>query len=208
MSSNGRLPASMLAPIAGGRLRKDAALRWNSMNLRRRRQGKSTILPNGSQSSYRNLAGQQMMRSMWCGRGNCGNAAIPGTSNHGWGLAVDNNNPAGVEASGPPFGWSKRWSDAPWEPWHVKWAGWGKIIGLKYYEKTIRKGAHGYIVVRLKRKLANTGYIKKRKKYGEWFSADIQKAVKKFQRAHGLKADGVVGPHTWAALNRAARKRR
>jgi len=205
--SNGALPDSALAPIAGGRLRKDAALRWNAMNLRRRRQGKSTIMPNGQWSSYRNLYGQRLMRSMWCARGNCGNAAIPGTSNHGWGLAVDNNNPAGVEASGPPHGFSKRWSDAPWESWHVKWAGWGSVIRLKYYERTIKRGAHGYIVVRLKRKLANAGYLKHQRHYGRWFTKDTRQRVIKFQRAHGLTADGVVGPRTWSALNRAVNRR-
>ena len=198
----------MLAPIAGGRLRKDAAARWNSMNYARRKRGLSTILPNGSQSSYRTFAGQVAMKAMWTRAGRPQNAATPGTSNHGWGLAVDANNPAGVNASGAPYGWQKKWSDAPWEPWHFKWAGFGKVIRPKYYERTIKRGAHGYIVVRLKRKLAKLKYRKRRPIYGEWFDKNTVGDVKKFQRDHHLTADGVVGPKTWAALNRAVRKRR
>jgi hypothetical protein len=209
MASNGRLPASMLAPIAGGRLRKDAALRWNAMNLHRRRQGLSTILPNGPFSSYRDFAGQVLMRNQWCARGVCGNAAIPGTSNHGLGIAVDNNNPAGVEASGPPFGWSKRWSDAPWESWHVKWAGFGRTITQRFYERTIRRGKNNKDVRKLKWYLTVLGYRKPtKKKPDSFFSRATVRQVKEFQRDHNLKPDGIVGPNTWAALRRAYKNRR
>ena len=209
MALNGRLPASALAPIAGGRLRKDAALRWNAMNLQRRRQGKSTILPNGPFSSYRDIVGQGIMRRMWCARGKCGNAAVPGTSNHGWGVAVDNNNPAGVEASGPPFGFSKRWSDAPWESWHVKWGGFGRILRPDPDDLIIRRGSRGPAVVTLKRLLMRIGYMDwaPEKKVGRLFGDETRRLVKKFQKNHNIKADGVVGPKTWAALRKVARRR-
>ncbi|MFT2016918.1 peptidoglycan-binding domain-containing protein [Streptomyces sp. 796.1] len=32
------------------------------------------------------------------------------------------------------------------------------------------------------------------------FGGDTEKAVKAFQRDHGLKADGIVGPNTWKKL--------
>ena len=61
---------------------------------------------------------------MWAlyqsGRGNP--AARPGTSNHGWGTAVDFATPAMramVNRIGAKYGWSKQWSDAPSEWWHV-----------------------------------------------------------------------------------------
>ena len=38
---------------------------------------------------YRDYAGQVATRDEWCGKGACQMAAVPGTSNHGWGKAVD-----------------------------------------------------------------------------------------------------------------------
>ena len=179
------------------------------MNLRRRRQGLSTILPNGSQSSYRTFSGQVLMKQMWTRLGKPQNAATPGTSNHGWGLAVDANNPGGVNASGADFGYQKKWSDAAWEPWHFKWAGFGKILAEKFYEKTIKRGMNGKVVRRLKWYLTVLGYREPTKKKPDgWFTRKTVEQVKKFQRDHNLKADGVVGPQTWAVLRRAAAKRR
>ena len=52
------------------------------------------------------------------------NAATPGTSNHGWALAVDLSSAAqraAVDQIGAPFGYAKRWSDASWEWWHIRY---------------------------------------------------------------------------------------
>lgn len=211
MAVNGRLPASDLAPIAGGRLAKPAALRWNAMNYYRRSRGLLTILPNGSFSSYRDFAGQVTMRNMWCAQGKCQNAAVPGTSNHGWGLAVDANNPAGVNASGARFGWQKKWSDAPWEPWHFKWAGFGDTktgptTALeRVREKPLRRGTKSKDVRDIQIWLRRGGYISKRariaKRIGTMGPATVT-AVKRFQRHVGLPVDGIVGPKTYAAIKR------
>ena len=40
-------------------------------------------------SCYRDLEMQQWWRDYYCGQGSCGMAAVPGTSVHGWGRAVD-----------------------------------------------------------------------------------------------------------------------
>jgi hypothetical protein len=121
MASNGRLPPSDLGPIAQGQLRKDAAAAWNAMNVEARRRGVE-LLPNGSKSSYRTYAQQVELYALYKAGGNL--AAVPGNSNHGWGLAVDVATPAMramIDHIGPPFGWSKEWSDAPSEWWHLKY---------------------------------------------------------------------------------------
>jgi LAS superfamily LD-carboxypeptidase LdcB len=120
MASNGQLPPSSLAPIYRGQLRKDAAAGFNAMNVEARKLGVE-LYPTGSKSSYRTYAQQQELRALYLsGRGNL--AAVPGTSNHGWGTAVDFATPAMramVDRIGTKYGWSKQWSDAQSEWWHI-----------------------------------------------------------------------------------------
>ena len=120
MASNGKLPASDLAPIAQGQLRKDCAAAWNAMNVESRSNGLE-IVPTGSKSSYRTYAQQQELYAMYLnGTGNL--AAVPGTSNHGWGTAVDvatQSMRSMIDRIGAKYGYSKSWSDAPSEWWHI-----------------------------------------------------------------------------------------
>ena len=56
------------------------------------------------------------------GRGDL--AVRPGTSSHGWGTSVDVPQPAmrsAIDKYGASYGWSKRWSDAPSEWWHIRY---------------------------------------------------------------------------------------
>ena len=121
MSSNGKLSPDELAPIAQGQLRKDAAAAWNAMNMESRRRGLE-LHPTGSASSYRTYDQQVALWNLYqSGKGNL--AAHPGSSNHGWGLAVDVPTQAMrqmIDRIGAPFGFSKSWSDAPTEWWHIK----------------------------------------------------------------------------------------
>jgi LAS superfamily LD-carboxypeptidase LdcB len=85
----------------------------------RRRYGVE-LAPEGPLGSYRTLADQQYLYDLYrSGRGNL--VAEPGQSNHGEGLAVDFTRQGRqiVDEIGAAYGWSKAWSDAPTEPWHV-----------------------------------------------------------------------------------------
>ena len=117
---NGKLPASALAPIAQGSLAKECAAGWNAMNVEARANGLE-IVPTGSKSSYRTYAQQvELYNAYLNGTGNL--AAKPGTSNHGWGTAVDVATQAMrsmVDRIGAKYGYSKSWSDAPSEWWHI-----------------------------------------------------------------------------------------
>lgn len=123
MASNGQLPDSALAPIAGGRLAKDAAAAWNAMNVESRKRYGVELRPTGSASSYRTYAQQQYFWNLYqSGRGNL--AAYPGTSNHGLGRAVDlatTQMRSIVDAIGGKYGWRK--VEAPSEWWHVNYVG-------------------------------------------------------------------------------------
>lgn len=151
MASNGNLPQSDLAPIAGGQLTKAAAAGFNAMNVESRKRYGVELRPTGSMSSYRTYAQQQYLYNLYLsGKGNL--AAVPGTSNHGWGVAVDFATPqmrSIVDAIGAKYGWSKSWSDAPSEWWHIRYeAGHyngpdpgpdGKGLKPSWWDKTKRK---------------------------------------------------------------------
>lgn len=72
---------------------------------------------------------------------------------------------------------------------------------------TLRRGDTGEAVREVQQRLADMGYD-----LGKWgvdgdFGAATESAVRKFQTARGLTADGIVGPATWAALEDAQRPR-
>ena len=129
--SNGRIPADMLQNLSwaeGHMLRPDAATQLERLNEAYRLEF-GTDLP--ITSTYRSFAGQVQARArsgMW--------AATPGTSNHGWAIAVDFTggiNRFGtpqhvwMQENAPAFGWvhpewARRGGRLP-EPWH--WEFWG-----------------------------------------------------------------------------------
>lgn len=127
---NGRIPASALASLSWApqaRLRSDAATAFERLNQAYRAEfGRNVSITD----SYRNLAGQYSVA-----RRKPGLAARPGTSDHGWGLALDLGggiNKVGtrqhqwLQQNAPRFGfinppWAR--SAKRFEPWHWEYRG-------------------------------------------------------------------------------------
>jgi hypothetical protein len=128
---NGRIPTRLLCPLWGApgmSMRADAADAFNRLSQEYADRFGVPICVIDSYRSY----DQQV--SVKAARGSL--AATPGTSNHGWGLAVDLC--GGIERFGtaehrwmrenaPPFGyfhpdWAQRGGSKP-EPWHWEFAG-------------------------------------------------------------------------------------
>ncbi|HEX7104574.1 MAG TPA: M15 family metallopeptidase [Acidothermaceae bacterium] len=120
--ADGLIPSSELcAIIGGGRLRPDAAIAFNNMSRAYARTFGRAICVTDSYRSYSEQVAVFRKRPAF--------AAVPGTSNHGWGLAVDLG--CGIQNYGSPqyrwmtahagqFGWiHPAWATRnPFEPWH------------------------------------------------------------------------------------------
>lgn len=136
---NGRIPDAALCPIPfapGHRLECTAAAALVQLNEAYKAEHGRDL---GLTSSYRDYAGQVYQRERWCSRGQCGNAAQPGTSNHGWGKAVDfagfgslgvytDPDYVWMASNGPRFGWVHPETmgpggRGPHEPWHFEFRG-------------------------------------------------------------------------------------
>lgn len=68
---------------------------------------------------------------------------------------------------------------------------------------TIRRGSSGPDVVECQQDLISLNYDLSPYGADGKFGAKTETAVKAFQKASGLKADGIVGPATWSALDAA-----
>jgi LAS superfamily LD-carboxypeptidase LdcB len=128
---NGRVPLDALCPLAvapGHRLRADAAHAFDALAAAYRAEfGVDLCITD----SYRSAASQVQTYAAKPGL-----AAVPGTSNHGWGTAVDLC--GGIEGFGTPqhawmrdhaslFGWfhpswAQQGGSRP-EPWHWEFGG-------------------------------------------------------------------------------------
>jgi hypothetical protein len=205
--TNGNLPASSLTTFSSTcRVTNQAYGSLSAMVLAAKAAG-ITINP---AECYRTYAGQVYWRNFWCSVGKCGNAAVPGTSNHGWGKAGDLHDSSGsmpttgatykwLKANAGRFGWN--WPIATNESWHWEWVGDGGTMhgyqvrpGLFNYPLTA--GMQGDEVRLLQQTLVAKGY-----QVGTdgSFGASTVNAVKLFQSRNGLAADGVVGNGTaWA----------
>lgn len=123
---NGKLSESQLHEIPGGRLSADAAKAWLDMSAEIVRKGGPRPMPGGPDSSYRTYDRQVYWRIYWAKLGQPQKAAIPGTSNHGEGEAVDvpdAKQQEWVREVGPKYGWVDDEGQAVGEAWHFTYVG-------------------------------------------------------------------------------------
>ena len=129
--ANGQIPVDVLCPLwgtSGQVLRADAAAAFNALS---RKYAETFRAPICVTDSYRDYPSQVAVRAAKPTL-----AAVPGTSNHGWGVAVDLCD--GVQVFGSPqhewlrqhamaYGWfHPAWAQAGGskpEPWHWEFAG-------------------------------------------------------------------------------------
>lgn len=114
---NGRLSMSELKEIAQGHfLRPDAAQKFFAMKDAARRDGINLSINN----AYRSYEQQVAMANKYGLYSRGGRAAVPGTSNHGWGTAIDLN----VSSNTAALNWLRKnaanfgFRNIPREPWH------------------------------------------------------------------------------------------
>jgi hypothetical protein len=187
MASNGKLSPSELSPIPGGQLEHKAAAAWNAKDG----PADNGLMPTGSKSSYRLYADQVYF---WEHQPPL--AAQPGTSNHGWGKAVDLAAEwmrSWIDDHGARFGWKKTEAFSEW--WHVNFIG---GVSFPTFE-VLKKGTKGKRVRFYTKRLAfihpsaHPAYLK------HWFwryKQPVYEAVKEFQRDQGMEIDGVIGEKT------------
>lgn len=223
--ANGRVPSSQLAPVGQGgcvKLPRDAAASWNTMQL----YVGARLVFNGCLSAYRDYAGQVKLRRQWCAVGRCGNAAVPGTSNHGNELGAGDNPPSvrrKLDQVGQIFGWCKYRergangrtcgpSDAAHESWHTR-----RTRGIWTRRPDPGPDPNVPLLVRGSGGPGQGGYVKRVQRHlhrhlktgrchtfptdGN-FGPTTQACVKRLQRGRRLSPDGRVGVRTWAALRR------
>lgn len=221
--ANGYLTLNDLRPATGGvaasgfpgsgMLAIPVAAAWNAAAVHIHTARGVWIGANGPDSMYRSYARQVYWRNYWCGQGACQNAAVPGTSNHGLGWAIDVPDWVGalLDAYGAPYGFRRACSDAPWENWHWHWCGgwsgpdpgpYGNGGGPAHHDKypTIKHGDHGAAVKRAQRMLDRWNLGLNRPVADGTFGDGTRTAAVQFQVTHNLGHDGVVGAKTWHKL--------
>jgi hypothetical protein len=207
--TNGNLPSSVLRSYTSTcRMWSQEYGPASAMILAARKAGITLV----TADCYRDYAGQVYWRTWWCNVGKCGNAAVPGTSNHGWGKAIDFHDlSGGLPTSGAAYRWMRANAGRfgfvnpilTNESWHWEWDGDGGTMhgyqvrpGL--FNWPLTPGTTNNAEVKLlQQRLVSLGF--KQVKVTGNFDAATTAAVKFCQAMNGLTVDGVVGNGTaWA----------
>ena len=104
-------------------LASNAAAAWEAMRQESLRLYGTDLYPDGTLSGYRSYAQQLYLYNLYLS-GQGGLAAVPGTSSHEYGAAIDLAEPymrTVVDQIGGSFGWAK--TEAPDEWWHMNYVG-------------------------------------------------------------------------------------
>lgn len=216
MALNGMLPDSSLREtVIGGRLAKSAARDADSLALAFASKFYRSLR---ATDTYRSLQGQ---RDVYASKGP-GLAAFPGTSNHGWGTAVDvasNINRFGsvehrwMQENAGRYGWEHpfwaRQGGGREEAWHWEHVRRGRVRHTinRPRGSSLGLGSSGAEVRQLQRDL-NKIYAKRGIELtvdGD-FGMGTYALVRRFQRARGyFLRNGVVGKWTKSAIARAVK---
>ena len=78
---------------------------------------------------------------------------------------------------------------------------WEKLDNADKSDPLLKRGDRRVAVRGLQRRLLDAGYGSGELEIDGRFGPQTEAAVKAFQEASGLDADGIVGPKTWAALD-------
>jgi LysM repeat protein len=110
-------------PCGAVYLASNAAAGWEAMRQESLRLYGTDLYPDGTLSGYRSYAQQLYLYNLYLsGQGNL--AAVPGTSSHEYGIAIDVAEPymrTIVDQIGANYGWAK--TEAPDEWWHLNYVG-------------------------------------------------------------------------------------
>jgi LysM repeat protein len=110
-------------PSGSAYLASNAAAAWNAMRQESLRLYGMDLYPAGPLSAYRSYAQQLYLYQLYLsGQGSL--AAVPGTSSHEYGIAVDLPDPSMrsvVDQIGAGYGWGKTEASSEW--WHVTYLG-------------------------------------------------------------------------------------
>lgn len=215
--TNGNIPGSALAPIynpthtprqvlakANG-----AAAAWNTLNLGLWEMHKPMLQANGDGAPYRACHGPGYTQDYAYYHSPPGYAAVPCTSRHGLGWALDLYSPSWsrplLDRYGPALLWSWGWVD--YEPWHVEFHGiYGHpdpgVSPAHAYLKLGSGGRYQDLQVRIvQQRLLNLGYYPHRPGAPSSFNNNLRLAVYTYQVSRNFKQpSGTVTRNTWLAL--------